>query len=42
MMRIHEDRQKMLTVKIVLVGPCHMAVKEGTLFSLKKTISTGM
>lgn len=31
-----------LTVKIVLLGPCHMAVKEGTVFSLKKTISTGM
>ncbi len=39
---IHEDRQKNLTVKIVLLGPCHMAVKEGTVFSLKKTISTGM
>ncbi len=42
MKRIYEDRQKILTVKIVLLGPCHMAVKEGTMFSLKKTISTGM
>ena len=30
------------TVKMVLLGPCHVAVKEGTLFSLKKTNSTGM
>ncbi|KAA6423179.1 MAG: hypothetical protein FRX49_07166 [Trebouxia sp. A1-2] len=39
---MHEDRRKTLTVKIVLLGPCHVAVKEGTAFSSKKTISTGM
>jgi len=42
MKELHEDGWKMLTVKIVLLGPCHLAVKEGTAFSLKKTISTGM
>ena len=31
-----------LTEKVLLLGPCHRAAKDGTVFWLKNTISIGM